>query len=179
LRFNLIATTHRGLEHEASSELFELLNQIGDEYPDIIKTGILGLLVANTNLEPLKVIEEVRRIVIEDPLRIRYILRIIPIDAVVETNTEKIVEAVSNFTKRIDKEESFRITVEKRRTNLSSSEIIHSVAKIIDRHVNLEKPDWIVLIEIIGKFTGVSVLKPDQILNVIKIIREGALNRGF
>lgn len=94
MKFNLIATTHRGLEHEASSELFALLNQIGDESPDIIKTGILGLLVANTNLEPLKVIEEVRRIVIEDPLRIRYIIRIIPIDAVVETNIEKIVEAV-------------------------------------------------------------------------------------
>lgn len=171
--FNLIATTHRGLEHEASSELFALLNQIGDEAPDVIKTGILGLLVAKTNLEPIKVVEEIRRIVIEDPLRIRYILRIIPIDAVVETKIDNIVEAVSKFVKRIDKEKSFRITVEKRRTNLSSSEIIHAVANIIDRPVNLERPDWIVLIEIIGKFTGVSVIKPDQILNVIKMIREG------
>ncbi|MEM3382691.1 MAG: THUMP domain-containing protein [Nitrososphaerales archaeon] len=171
--FNLMATTHRGLENEASSELFALLNQIGDESPDVIKTNVMGLLVARTKLEPIRVIEEIRRIVIEDPLRIRYILRIIPIDAVVETRIENIVEAVSKFTNRIDKEKSFRITVEKRRTNLSSSEIIRAVANIIDRPVNLEKPDWIVLIEIIGKFTGVSVIKPDQILNVIKTIREG------
>ncbi|MGQ9468401.1 MAG: THUMP domain-containing protein [Nitrososphaerales archaeon] len=174
MRFNLIATTHRGLEHEASSELFALLTQIGDDAPDVMKTSILGLLVAKTNLEPIKVIEEVKRIVIEDPLRIRYILRLIPVDAVVETNIEKIVEIVSNLSKKIDKDKSFRITIEKRRTNLSSSDIIHSVAKIIDRPVNLENPDWIVLIEIIGKFTGISVLKPNQILNVIKIIREGA-----
>lgn len=172
MKFNLIATTHRGLEHEASSELFALLNQIGDEAPDVIKTGILGLLIAKTNLQPIKVIEELRKIVIEDPLRIRFLLRLIPIDTVVETDIEKMVDAVSSLALRIEKNNTFRVTVEKRRTNLSSSDVIHSVAKIIDRSVNLENPDWIVLIEIIGRFTGVSVIKPNQILNVIEVIRE-------
>jgi len=171
LNFNLIATTHRGLEHEASSELFALLTQIGDEAPDVMRTRILGLLVAKTNLQPIKVIEELRKIIMEDPLRIRYLLRLIPIDAVVDTDIEKIVDAVSSLALRIEKNNTFRVTVEKRRTSLSSSDIIHSVANIIDRSVNLENPDWIILIEIIGRFTGVSVIKPNQILNVIKVIR--------
>ncbi|MCP8321348.1 MAG: THUMP domain-containing protein [archaeon] len=171
MEFNLIATTHRGLEHEASSELFALLTQIGDEGPDVMRTGILGLLVAKTNLQPIKVIEELRRIIIEDPLRIRYLLRLIPIDTVVDTDTGKMVDAVSSLASRIEKNNTFRITVEKRRTNLSSSDVIHSVADVIDRPVNLETPDWIILIEIIGRYTGVSVIKPHQILNVIKVIR--------
>ncbi|MCP8308526.1 MAG: THUMP domain-containing protein [archaeon] len=171
MNFNLIATTHRGLEHEASSELFALLTQIGDEAPDVMRTRILGLLVAKTNLQPIKVIEELRKIIMEDPLRIRYLLRLIPIDAVVDTDIEKIVDAVSSLALRIEKNNTFRVTVEKRRTSLSSSDIIHSVANIIDRSVNLENPDWIILIEIIGRFTGVSVIKPNQILNVIKVIR--------
>ena len=171
MKFNLIATTHRGLEHEASSELFALLGQIGDEGHDVMKTGILGLLVAKTNLQPIKVIEELRKIVIEDPLRIRYLLRLIPIDTVVDTDIGKILDAVSSLASRIEKNNTFRITVEKRRTNLSSSDVIHSVANIIDRSVNLENPDWIILIEIIGRHTGVSIIKPYQILNVIKVVR--------
>jgi len=171
LKFNLIATTHRGLEHKASSELFALLTQIGDEMPDVMRTGLRGLLIAKTNLQPIKVIEEIRKIVIEDPLRIRYLLRLIPIDTVVDSDIEKIVDATSSLALRIEKNNTFRITVEKRRTILSSSDIIHSVAKIIDMPVNLENPDWIVLIEIIGRFTGVSVIKPHQILNVIKVVR--------
>lgn len=171
MKFNLIATTHRGLEHKASSELFALLTQIGDEMPDVMRTGLRGLLIAKTNLQPIKVIEEIRKIVIEDPLRIRYLLRLIPIDTVVDSDIEKIVDATSSLALRIEKNNTFRITVEKRRTILSSSDIIHSVAKIIDMPVNLENPDWIVLIEIIGRFTGVSVIKPHQILNVIKVVR--------
>jgi len=58
LNFNLICTTHRGLEHEASSELFALLTQMGDEAPDVMRTGLRGLLIAKTSLQPIKVIEE-------------------------------------------------------------------------------------------------------------------------
>jgi len=139
----------------------------------VMRTGLRGLLIAKTSLQPIKVIEEITKIVIEDPLRMRYLLRLIPIDTVVDSDIENIVDAVSSLALRIEKNNTFRITVEKRRTNLSSSDIIHSVAKIIDRPVNLENSDWIVLIEIVGRFTGVSVIKPHHIFNVIKVIRGG------
>jgi tRNA acetyltransferase TAN1 len=171
LRFNLIATTYRGLEHKATLELFALLTQLGDEAPDVMKTGILGLLVTKTNLQPIKVIEDLGKIVVEDPLRIRYLLRLIPVDTVVDTNIEKIVGAVSSLASRIKENDTFRITIEKRRTSLSSLEVIRAVANVINRSVNLKNPDWIVLVEIIGKDAGVSVIKPDQMLNVIKVIR--------
>ncbi|NWG09427.1 MAG: RNA methyltransferase [Nitrososphaerales archaeon] len=171
MKFNLIATTHRGLEHKASSELFALLTQMSDEAPDVMRTGILGLLVVKTNLQPIKVIEDLRKIVVEDPLRIRYLLRLIPVDTVVDTDIGKIVDAVSSLASRIEENDTFRITIEKRRTSLSSLEVIHAVANVINRSVNLESPDWIVLIEIIGKYTGVSVIKLDQMLNVIKVVR--------
>ena len=69
---------------------------------------------------------------------------------------------------RIGEEESFRITVEKRRTILRSMEVIDAVADGIDRKVVLEEPDWIVLIEVVGRVTGVSVIRPECLLNVQK-----------
>lgn len=170
-KFNLIATTSRGLERNASSELFALLREIGDGSPDIRTTGLRGLLLVKTSLQPTVVVEEVRKIIAQDPLRIRSIFRLIPIDAVVESDVEKILEATSSLVSRIGEGEAFRITVEKRRTNLSSSEIIRLIAGIINRPVNLEHPDWVVLIEIVGRSTGVAVLRPEHTLNIGKVIR--------
>jgi tRNA(Ser,Leu) C12 N-acetylase TAN1 len=42
------------------------------------------------------------------------------------------------------------------------------VAEIIDNPVDLENPDWVVLVEILGSETGVSVIKPVDTLNVQK-----------
>jgi tRNA acetyltransferase TAN1 len=63
--------------------------------------------------------------------------------------------------------DSFRITVEKRHTQLRSSDIISAVARRIRNHVNLDQPDWTILIEIIGGQTGVSVLRKDDIFSSV------------
>ena len=60
------------------------------------------------------------------------------------------------------------MTVEKRHTELSTKEIIEAAAKHIDREVNLKNPDRIVLIEVMGGATGISVIKPDDILSIVK-----------
>jgi len=42
------------------------------------------------------------------------------------------------------------------------------VAANIERRVDLENPDKIVLVEIVGKFTGISVMKPGDFFSVMK-----------
>jgi len=58
--------------------------------------------------------------------------------------------------------------VEKRFTTTHSKEIIEKVAAIIKRKVDLSNPDKVVLIEVVGAFTGVSVLNPQDIVSVQK-----------
>ncbi|MCK4668737.1 RNA methyltransferase, partial [Candidatus Bathyarchaeota archaeon] len=64
--------------------------------------------------------------------------------------------------------ETFRVTVEKRFTQMSSREVIEATAVNVKRNVNLDNPDKILLVEIIGGLTGVSVIKPSYILSIIK-----------
>ena len=47
-------------------------------------------------------------------------------------------------------------------------EIIEEVATEIDRKVNLKKPDKILLIEILGALTGISLIGPNDIIAVTK-----------
>ncbi|RLG09102.1 MAG: RNA methyltransferase [Thaumarchaeota archaeon] len=167
-RFNLIVTTFRGQENVAAIELEDLLKSLGDEDPEISITKVAGLLTARTNLDPFKVIEEVRRILADEPWRISSLLRFIPIERVVEAKPERIAEIVEKLSSKIPEDAKFRVTVEKRHTSLSSRELIEAAASKVDRKVDLENPDWIVLIEVLGGVAGVSVLKPSQILSVRK-----------
>jgi tRNA acetyltransferase TAN1 len=56
---------------------------------------------------------------------------------------------------------------------LRSSEIIASVGSEIDNRVDLENPNWIVLVEIIGKLVGISVLRPNEIFSSLIEKRQG------
>lgn len=166
--FNLLATTSRGFESAASSELWYLLGDIGDSAPAVEKTGVSGLIVAKTTLNSFDVIEKFRKILHERPYEFRYTLRIIPIEKVVRTDLGEIQLAATELSSKIGANETFRVTVEKRFTQTASKDIIEAVAANIEQKVNLTNPDKILLIEVIGGLTGVSVIKPEQILAVMK-----------
>jgi len=74
----------------------------------------------------------------------------------------------TELSSKIGENETFRVTVEKRFTETPTLEIIEAAAANIERKVDLDKPDKILLIEVIGGSTGISVIKPDDIISVMK-----------
>jgi len=86
----------------------------------------------------------------------------------VRTELEDIERTVTELASKIDETESFRVTVEKRFTQISTKDIIETVAANVERKVDLENPDKIILIEIVGKFTGISIVKPNELFSVMK-----------
>jgi tRNA acetyltransferase TAN1 len=167
--FNLIATTSRGNERPMINEILYLLKEeVGDSEAQAAKTKIRGLIVAKTTHDPLTVIEKFHSLLKERPYEFRYALRILPIDQFVPTDLAKIKEATAELAKKISENETFRVTVEKRFTTLHTKDLIEAAAGNIKNRVNLENPDKILLIEVLGALTGVSLLKPSDILGVVK-----------
>ena len=171
--FNLLATTMRGNERQMRYELTYLLrDELGDPEPTVGKIGIRGLVVAKTSLNPCDVVEKFRAILHEHPYKFRYALRIIPIEKVVPTTLEEVKRAASELAVNIQENETFRVTVEKRFTNLHSRELIEAAVTGIDatgeRKVDLENPDKIMLIEVLGGLTGMALIKPNDLLAVLK-----------
>lgn len=166
--FNLLISTSRGNEENTCSEAGHLLSVIGDTSATIDKTGVVGLITAKTTLNPFEVIKKFREILKESPWEFRYTLRVIPIERIVDTNLEEIQKTATELASKINQNETFRVAVEKRFTALPTKEIIEVAATNIDRKVDLKNPDKIVLIEIIGELTGISVIKPADILSVVK-----------
>jgi tRNA acetyltransferase TAN1 len=166
--FNLIVTTARGNEEDACSEIWYLLGEIGDTAAEIEKTAVKGLVIARTALNPFDVITKFRGTLRDQPEEFRYSLRVIPIERVVQTDLEEIQEVATDLASKIRADETFRVTIEKRFSGISSSEIIQAAAANIDREVSLESPNRIVLVEVIGERTGVSVIEPTDILSIRK-----------
>jgi len=166
--FNLLITTSRGNENNTCSEISNLLGEIGDAAAAVDKTGITGLIVAKTAFSPFEIIEKFRGILKERPWDFLYTLRVIPIEKVVPTDLREIERKATQLASKIKETETFRVTVEKRFTKISSKDIVEAAAANIERKVNMTSPDKIVLIEVIGGFTGISVIEPTDILSVMK-----------
>jgi len=165
---NLIVTCARNLESETKNEIKKILDELGDQEPEILNVGMRGILMVNTIIKPSKIIDWVKNKIIEEPWLIRYCLRIIPIQRITETEIDKIKQTVIKLKDTIQKNDSYRITIEKRNTNVSSNEIITEIAKLFPNKVSLNQPDWIILIEILGNKTGISILKDGELFSLDK-----------
>ena len=168
---NLIITCPRHLESETEDELKNILEEFGDTDVKVTITSMSGILTAETKLDPVEVIKKIKKMLLDEPWGMRYCKRIIPIQKVVESKMDIIEKTVEKLFDQISKEETYRISIEKRNSDLSSKEIITKIANKIKSKVSLEFPDKILLIEILGDKTGISILKKSDILSIEKTKR--------
>jgi tRNA acetyltransferase TAN1 len=148
--------------------MWYLLGEVGDRGSNIESTSVIGLVVAKTKLDPIKAIQDLRTLLKERPWEFKYTLKLFPIQKVVEARLEEIEKAAVTLAEGIAKEEKFRITVEKRHTDLSRTTIIDTIAKRIERTVDLDSPDKILLVEVIGELAGVALITPKDVLSIEK-----------
>ncbi len=168
---NLIITCARHLESETEEEIRDILEEFGDSDPKINITSMSGILTAETSLEPIQVVRKMKDMLLDEPWSIRYCLRVIPIQKVIESKMEDIEKITTFVSEQISEDETYRISIEKRNSELSSKDIITKIANKIKNKVSLEFPDKTVLIEILGNKTGISVIKNSDILSTEKTKR--------
>ena len=156
---NLIITCARHFESDAEEELVDILGQLGDPEIKVSISNMSGILTVETKIDPIEVTSKIREMLLDEPWSVRYCLRWIPIQKVVETKIEEIEKSVADIHKQILDGETYRILIEKRNSNVSSQDIITRIADKIKNKVSLDFPDKVLLIEILGNVTGISILK--------------------
>jgi len=171
--FNLVVSTSRGNERNTCSEMWYLLGEVGDRGSSVEPTPAIGLVVAKTKLEAVKAVHDLRTLLKERPWEFKYTLRLVPIQSVSDAKLDAIQTSALALAQKVGEKETFRITVEKRHTSLSSKTIIDTIAKKIDRKVDLETPDKVLMIDVIGDLAGVALIKPDDVLSVEREKRKG------
>ena len=165
---NLIVTCPRHFESEAKEELRKILQDFGDEIPAFFPTDMSGIFTVETKIEGKDVVRQLKDMIREEPWILRYVRRIIPIQITTDTELEEIVKESLELAKIMKKDETYRISIEKRNSSISSNQIISKIAENIDNRVSMENYDWNILIEILGTCTGISILSNQDVLSVEK-----------
>lgn len=160
------------MEEEACDEIGEIIQELGDESPRIGKSSFSGIVWVDTVIDPFAVISEIKKITLDEPWRMRYCHRFIPVRQSISSNLENIIQSVKSQIKIMKDTDSYRITIEKRGSDISSKEIINSVAGIIPNKVSLKSYDWNVMIQIMGGIAGISILKDEDIVSTLKLKRD-------
>ncbi|MFX1337496.1 MAG: THUMP domain-containing protein [Promethearchaeota archaeon] len=166
--FNLLVSTSRYNETNARAELWFTLFIAGDTYPIISNLEFLGLLTALSNIDAKLIVKKIKEILDVDPNFFKFILKIVPIDFVCETNLKVISQIVKNhYTEFIDKSDTFKIDLKRRKNDIIERErLIKYVANNIDNQVDLQNPDKIIRVELLGNFCGIAFLKPEEVISL-------------
>jgi tRNA acetyltransferase TAN1 len=168
---SLLITCPRNTELETINEVTKLLDEFGDSNAVISKTEFSGIIKIETMLELIELIEKFRDKIENEPWELRYCSRIIPIQKTCETNLISIKENVIELISSIKTNETYKISIERRNSELVRNEIISNIANLLSNNVSLEIPDWEIIIQVLGAETGISVMPANSILSISKIKR--------
>ncbi len=167
--FNLLVSCSWGDYREAKKEIIQILKGLGDDEPFVKSTIAQGIVGVRTRLDPREAIKGLRRLFDADPLILQHTLKWVPIDIWTRSDMNSMKEGVVKLRNKIQADEKWQMTVKKRRyTRYHKIEIIRNLADLIDEKVDLENPDKILLIEILGGYAGISVLKPQDSFSAVK-----------
>lgn len=169
ISFNLVATTQRGNERACMKELGMLSESLGFRDVRLKRTWYPGVVIGLAPGDPVALVRALRPIVKEDPWDLRFLQKLTPVEINVAATTDEIAGAVEKLAPRIPEKSSFRVSINKRGSDITSQELIKAAASKVERRVNLDRPAWVVQIEIIDDAAGVSVLEPDDILSITKL----------
>ena len=163
---NLIITCQRNLEEPTILEIQNMLERFGDTEPIVEKTIFSGIIQVESKLDIMRVLENFKEIIEDEPWLIKYCSRIIPIQEECESKLDDIRDKVNGLSGIIKKNDTYRITVEKRQSSLHASEIISKIADSLSNKVLLENSDWEIIIQVLRNKTGISIIPPNSILSV-------------
>ena len=167
--FNLLVSTSRFNETNAKAELWYSLLICGDKYPIISNLEFSGMISAITVLDSKEFIQNIKKILDQDPNFFQYILKIIHIDHICETKTQIIAKYIEeHYREHISENDTFKIELKRRKNKLiDRNDFIKIVAENLNNKVVLNNPDVIIRFEILGNICGISFLRSTNILEII------------
>ena len=148
-------------------EVREALRRCGDEQSQIERTSVNGIAVVRTTLDGREVVRRCRELCHES-FAFRFAIKWVPVDYWCETDLEAIRKLLEAEVRgRIAEDETWGMKVERRGWQQHhTQDIIVYLARAIDRKVDLNHPDKLVRIDVLGNQTAISVLRPSDMFSV-------------
>ncbi len=167
-KFNILLSCSRFREVESCQELHRLVEEDSKlcELNWCKTTGISSLVVAQVDCDCHDFVQRLTQVVKNMPWSVRELLKIQPIDLVVESSLEAIRAGTQQLAQRMPKDAKFRVNLHRRDTDLARKTLLREVATQFPGEVDLEDFEWICAVEILGPITGLALIREEEILTM-------------
>ena len=154
--------------YHVKPEITRLLQHFGDSNPEVERASVWGIAIVHTCLNNRQVVRKCRELFNTDPRAFQWAVKWLPVDYWCDTNLESIKKVIDIHIKdQIQEDQTWGMKVKKRRwQEYHSIDIVNFLAENIDRRVNLSNPDWIIWVDVLGRETAISLLRPDEIFSL-------------
>ena len=129
---SFLISSQRTFERDALSEAFYVLSDVYSFAVQPLKSRVPGLSIlslSDKTLNPIEVMETFREYIAEKGPLVAC-LKIVPLEILIKTNLPNIIAYVKEAAPtKISPTDSWRISVNKRQTNLGTREVIEEVAE--------------------------------------------------
>lgn len=166
---DLLVSYSWGHFNRAKPEVLRVLTRLGDPDPWVEKTGVRGIAVAHSGLDNREVIKRCRRLWESEPLdSFAFAIKWVPVDYWCETDLKAMKGVIDSRIKaRLEQDQTWGMKVRKRGwEQYHTSEIVEFLAADIEPKVDLSNPDCILWVDVIGRQTAISLLKPEEIFSL-------------
>jgi len=110
----------------------------------------------------------------DSPAKFEHTFHWVPVEMWCAADINDMQDAMKEIDKKIDKNKTWKLEVNKRSFRMHMTELIEKLAEHINKpKVDLKRPEQIVHVEIVGDKAAISLLHRDEIFNVKKIAGEG------
>ena len=168
LTSDLLVSYSRGRFRLACREIGRRLTDFGDVHARVERTAVDGIALVHTSLNNRAVVARCRALFHTAPMSFRCTIKWAPVDYWCETDLEAMKALIEReISDRIAKDETWGMKIEKRRwQRYHTAEIVAYLAPSIERKVNLDNPDKLVHMDVIGARTAISLLQRGEVFSV-------------
>jgi len=179
--YNVLVTFHHTDKWQAEEEVDSILRSAGVELQDMMESTVPGLLNLRVAGSGKDAVRKLRQYAFRFPELFRFTHRWTPIEEWVRSTPDAMLSAARIFGARIGKDERWRMDLEKRQYHQGSTlDLIRMLTEPIEAgEVNLDDPEKVLKVEIIGEFAGFSLVSPDEFLDINQVRAERGLQKIY
>jgi tRNA(Ser,Leu) C12 N-acetylase TAN1 len=135
--------------------------------PKFLKSKYTGVFLVDID-KPKSIIKKLLKLIAKNKSIFGKTHRYIPVDKWVSAKISEMQKAIKSLVPDIKKNEKWKMELDKRYYHkIDYNELIMKLTDVVDREkIDLQNPDKIIKVEIIGNNAAISILKPGEQLTI-------------
>jgi tRNA acetyltransferase TAN1 len=177
-RGNILITFHQNAKVLAEEEARRNLKEVGASVEWVEQSDVEGVFEALVIGDPKRTVADIRTLCLGQPELFQNTHHWVPIDRWVPSEEKDMVKATKEIGKGISVGERWMMHLHKRHLRAHTTDLLMILTEPIDvGTVDLEDPDKVVVVEILGERAGMALVRKDELLDVNKVREAQGIER--